>query len=174
MLWRRRKFHARGNPFVGVRLINSNNSIAIKFFEHKFDGTALAGSKPTPTPTTSTLSRDTRIGFGVSIAVAVIAISLLGTLLWRGNRKGTSPATATKEGPNAQDKRQPYLQQKSELKDEERRKHELEATERRYEFDEDDNIHEMPAEADSHGTPTLRARQELRGAEYAQELGVPQ
>ena len=85
-------------------------------------------------------------------------------------RIGNNHTAATQEEPNAHEC-QPYFQQKAELEDQERRKHELEATERRYGLDGDDDIHELSVGADNRATLELRARQELRGAEHAQELG---
>jgi len=60
-----------------------------------------------------------------------------------------------------------YMQQKAELEDEERRRHELEAKERRYEI-AGDAVHEMPAMTDGR---VLRGKiQELKGEEFSREL----
>lgn len=69
---------------------------------------------------------------------------------------------------------QPYVDQKAELEDGERRKHELDVDMRVYEMEGEDRIFEMPSEADMRIWATRLDRlQELRGAEHSKELEVP-
>ena len=68
-----------------------------------------------------------------------------------------------------------YVDRKAELEDEERRKHELDASGVSYEVDGEDRIFEMPTGDRDLGTrsASVRETQELRGVEHSQELEVP-
>ena len=79
---------------------------------------------------------------------------------WKSQKKSKEEdASSQNKGPPHEDTR-PYLQQKAELEAEEKRKHELEALERRY---------ELPAgEQDSMN----QTRKELRGEEHSAKLGI--
>ena len=66
------------------------------------------------------------------------------------------------------------MDQKAELEDEERRKHELEAAGIRYEMEGEDKIFEMLGDGNAMaGTAPSDNKQELRGAEHSRELEVP-
>ena len=74
---------------------------------------------------------------------------------------------------------QPHFQQKAELEDEENRKHELEATDKRLELKGDtiyemqaENAPELPTNGSRTGIPSLALTHELIGEEFAKELGV--
>ena len=64
-----------------------------------------------------------------------------------------------------------YVDQKAELEDEERRKHELDSSGRTYEMEGEDRIFEMPGDGDT-GVRSDRT-QELGGVEHSKELEVP-
>ena len=68
-----------------------------------------------------------------------------------------------------------YVDRKAELEDEERRKHELDASGVSYEIDGEDKIFEMPTWDRDSGTrsASLREIHELRDVEHSQELEVP-
>ena len=67
-----------------------------------------------------------------------------------------------------------YVDQKAELEDEERRKHELSSTGIMYEMEGEDRIFEMPSDAGTRTKLTsLQGIHEMRGAEYSKELEVP-
>lgn len=61
---------------------------------------------------------------------------------------------------------QPYLQHKAELEDEERRRHEMDAREARYEMNGEDTMHEIGTGGDRR----ISALQELKGPEHSKEL----
>ena len=83
------------------------------------------------------------IAIGVAVAVVVIASILFGLWAWwKFHRLGRS-TVVDKRFATPSDDIQPYLQQKAELEDEARRRHELEAPERRYEKDGNE-IYELP------------------------------
>ena len=66
-----------------------------------------------------------------------------------------------------------YVDQKAELGDEERRRHEMDAESLKYEVDGEDRIFEMPCDRDSAtGPSSLQRLHEMRGAEHSQELDV--
>ncbi len=67
-----------------------------------------------------------------------------------------------------------YVDQKAELEDEERRKHELDASGITYEMEGEDRIFEIPGGGDTGDRSAQSDRpQELRGAEHSKELEVP-
>lgn len=66
-----------------------------------------------------------------------------------------------------------YVDQKAELEDEERRKHELDAEAIRYEMEAEDKMFEMPSNVDTGTILASSARMpELRGVEHSKELEV--
>lgn len=70
--------------------------------------------------------------------------------------------------------RQLYVDQKAELEDEARRKHELEAGGVTYEMEGEDVIFEMPTDGNMRmGLASSNRTHELRGAECSEELEVP-
>ncbi len=109
---------------------------------------------------------------GITIPVTFLGLVLLGFLVHRRRKKQKT----LEEDPASQDlgsplqDPQPYLQQKAELEAEEKRKHELEARERRYEMGNEGERYELPVEE---GHLMIRSRQELRGEEHSRELEVP-
>ena len=67
-----------------------------------------------------------------------------------------------------------YVDQKAELEDEERRKHELDASGITYEMEGEDRIFEMPGDGEMGIRSGQSNRtQELRGADHSKELEVP-
>ena len=114
-----------------------------------------------------------KIGLGVAIPVASLGLVLLGYLVYKRRKVQETleeeDATSKKEGSPHED-RQPYLQQKAELEAEEKRKHELEAREMRYEMGVEGERYELPVEGQG---MMIQTRQELRGEEHSTELDVP-
>ena len=101
------------------------------------------------------------------IALIVLGLSYICvTRRRRRSNKHNGPAeTSPDQAEGEAEVGQLYLQQKTELDDEQRR-HEMEAIELRYEMDGADEIPELPGERD------IRCydRQELRGEEFSKEL----
>lgn len=124
------------------------------------DSSPTSATVPTPTPKSSLagLSSGSRISIGVMVPVAIMAIFLLGLLFWR--RRKSSRHNADKSKPTAKEK------------DTDSRIYEMAASTRRFELQEGEHEHELPAaerelrelQGDS------RRRQELRGLECVQEL----
>lgn len=125
--------------------------------------------------THSSGSYDTKVEIanGVAIPVGILGLVLLGLLIYRHlkTRKilKEEDATSQEQGSPREDA-QPYLQQKGELEAEGKRKHELEARERRYEMGNEGERYELPVEEED---LMIRTRQELRGEEHSTELEVP-
>jgi len=120
---------------------------------------AVLNSSPASASTSNNgLSSGSRISIGVMVPVAIIAIFLLGLLFWR--RRKSSRHNANKLKPTAEEK------------DTDSRIYEMAASTRRFELQEGEHEHELPAaerelrelQGDS------RRRQELRGLECVQEL----
>ena len=118
-----------------------------------------------------------KVGMAVSISITVLMLLGLGILRWRRWKKkqGSKASTPVTEMLDTADDNQPYLQPKAELEDEERRKAELEAEDSRYELDVGGAKVELPALNDILGAADFseQIRQELRGEEFAGELGSP-
>lgn len=140
--------------------------------------TGTNGQNPSFTHSVSTLSsgsyrKRVEVANGVAIPIAFLGLALLGFLVYR--RRKTQKkikqknVTSQKQG-SPQEYTQPYLQQKAELEAEEKRKHELEARERRYEMGNEGERYELPVEREN---LMIRTRQELRGGEHSTELEVP-
>ncbi len=109
----------------------------------------------------------------VAIPVAFLGLALLGFLLYRRRKnqkasKEDDPISQNLE--SSPEDLQPYLQQKAELEAEEKRKHELEARERRYEIGNEGERYELPVEEVG---LMISSRQELRGEEHSKELEGP-
>ena len=102
------------------------------------------------------------------VPIAVIASLLLMLTFWRSyqNRKQIKTDNDTALPQDVQ----PYLQQKAELEDEERRTYEMEALEVRREMYGEDAIHEIGLERDQRRISRL---QELKGSKFSKELEVP-
>lgn len=109
----------------------------------------------------------------VVVPTTALVIILLCLVVIRIYRKKRKQAASTKLLDITSDV-QPYMDQKAELEDEERRRHELDADGRTYEMEGVDSIFEMPGNGDA-GTMSARSDriQELRGAEHSKELEVP-
>ena len=76
--------------------------------------------------------------------------------------------------PNTTTDTQLCFDQKAELEDEERRKHELDATGKTYEMEGEDKISEMPSGGNAEmRLASFRETHELRGVEHSQELEAP-
>ncbi|KAL9629059.1 MAG: hypothetical protein Q9164_007038 [Protoblastenia rupestris] len=138
-------------------------------------------SPPSSTPSTAephstdkrpAFQRSGKIGIGIGVPTILILFCLLVLYFWRSFRKKHVALGQTANAFLVAKDGQPYLQEKAELEDEARRKHELEAQARVYELNGDDTLHEISAVGGEHAYSNgTEARQELRGAEHAQELG---
>lgn len=118
-----------------------------------------------PSVSPPSLKTKDKIVTGVMVPVGITTITLLGILTWRKYRKRDPDGDPV---PHPEDT-QPYLQQKAELEDEQRRIHELDARERRYEIEGDSSRHELAVREEPY---RASSRQELRGSEHCQELEV--
>lgn len=140
--------------------------------------TASATALPSVIPTVNSVPvrhiRSTQIIIvSVVVPTAGLTILMLGIIIIRRYRKKRSQAAFANYSETTSNT-QPYVDQKAELEDEERRKHELEATEIRYEMEGEDKIFEMPGDGNAiTGIAPSNNRQELRGAEHSRELEVP-
>ncbi len=74
-------------------------------------------------------------------------------------------------GTEGTDSTLPYLQNKAELEDQQRRKHELEANNVKYEMGAEGAIHEAPT-GRHFGNSKAHSQQELRGEEFSNELAT--
>lgn len=109
----------------------------------------------------------------VTVTTAGLIILLFCFVAIRRYRKKRSQATLVKQ-PDMTSDTQPYLDQKAELEDEERRKHELSSTGIMYEMEGENRIFEMPSDAGTRTKSTsLQRIHEMRGAEHSKELEVP-
>ena len=87
---------------------------------------------------------------------------------WWFRQKKRKQKSANQNGQStATDDGVPYLQQKAELEDQERRKYELEARETGFEMDGENQIYEVVSEGDGR---RMSRFQELRGEEHLKEL----
>ena len=106
----------------------------------------------------------------VIVTTAGLMILLLCFVAIRRYRRKRSQATLVKQ-PDMTSDTQLYVDQKAELEDEDRRKHDLSSTGIMYEMEGEDRIFEMPSDA---GTkPKIAGIHEMRGAEHSKELEVP-
>ncbi|KAL9628382.1 MAG: hypothetical protein Q9164_007298 [Protoblastenia rupestris] len=113
-----------------------------------------------------------KIGIGIGVPTILILFCLLVLCFWRSFYKKHVALGQTANAFSVAKDGQPYLQQKAELEDEARRKHELEAQAKMYELNGDDTLHESSAVVGEHAlSKGTEARQELKGEEHAQELG---
>ena len=136
--------------------------------------TSLASSKPLQTE----LSTQDKAAIGTLVPAAFIICALISVLGWRRHQRLKQAALRNSES-KPDDNTQPYFQQKAELEDEERRRHELEVHETTYEVDGNDsrfevegdqNGHQMMIDGERHRMPSQRNMQELRGEEHSREL----
>lgn len=109
----------------------------------------------------------------VIVPTTALVIPLLCFILLRKYRKRRSQVSST-TSPGTTSDVQLYVDQKAELEDEERRRHELDASGIAYEMEGEDRIFEMPGDGDTEiRTAQSDRTQELRGAEHSKELEVP-
>ncbi len=154
------------NPPCAFNRHTSINYSALNSSVSKSTASPLSSPRSSPAPTG--LNKIAKIGSGVALPVIGIAALFLATILWQRRRK--KRRITSSGGVSLQQDNQPYLQQKAELEAEEKRKHELEATERRCEMDGKDATHEVAEEPHDREIPSLRIRHELSGAEHSHEL----
>ena len=120
------------------------------------------------TRSTASSDKKIKISLGVAIPVASLGLVLLGYLVYK--RRKVQETLKEEDVTSKKEDHQPYLQQKAELEAEEKRKHELEARERRYEMGVEGERYELPVERQD---MMIQTRQELRGEEHSTELDVP-
>ena len=118
------------------------------------------------------LSAGAKIGIGLGIPAFVVSTLLFAFIFWRRSRSAKDAKTSEEENSfESQVDDRPYLQQKAELEDEERRIHEMDGEGKRYELDGEVRCHEMPiVEKGAGGQRTETTMQELRGEEFAKEM----
>lgn len=149
---------------------------------------ALATALPSATPAATALSSASPpkglvpvrgahstqiIIISVLVPVAGLMILLLCFIVIRRYRKKRSQAGLTDQSEMTSNV-QLYVDQKAELEDENRRRHELEAGVIRHEVEGEDKIFEMPGNGNSRtGLVSSNQTQELGGAEHSKELEVP-
>ena len=162
---------------IEFKSFNSNNIWprsefhTIHFYRTNGQNTSSTNSVSTHSP--GSYDQKVKIANGVAIPVVLLGLVLLGFLVYKRRK---NQKTLREEDPTSQDigspqeDSQPYLQQKAELEAEGKRKHELEAQERRYEIGNEGERYELPVEE---GDLMVRSRQELRGEEHSRELEVP-
>lgn len=131
----------------------------------------IAPSASVPSPTSAGKTRET-IGVAASVPATILAIVTLLIIIWRRRRRRKAFREHTAADDQKVNEHQPYLQRKAELEDEERRKHEFEARERRFELEGETELSEIPAGRDGPWLPPPFT-QELRGEEHAKEMDAP-
>ncbi|MCJ1460201.1 hypothetical protein MMC28_010580 [Mycoblastus sanguinarius] len=129
-----------------------------------------------------------KIIIGITVPVLVLTLPLCLLFLLYRHQKRSSAGVILTEDPNTHESKihqepGPFLQQKPELDDEERRRHEMQADEIRNEMEGEASRFEMEGEDDRQEVeaeelgrrviPSLEMRHELRGEEHAKELEVP-
>ena len=125
----------------------------------------------------SAFTRHTQITYIIILSVIVpivgLAIFLLCFITIRRNREKRREAAMTNQ-PNVISDTQLYFDQKAELGDEERRKHEMDAEGTTHEMDGQDRIFELPGHGGTATTlASLQRVHEMRGAEHSTELEAP-
>lgn len=120
-----------------------------------------------------TCAEYTRIIIFSAVMPNIALMILLCLIMIRIYRRKRRQAVSIKSPKTTSDV-QPYVDQKAELEDGERRKHELDVDMRVYEMEWEDRVFEMSSEEDMRIWATRLDRlQELRGAEHSKELEVP-
>ncbi|KAL8896444.1 MAG: hypothetical protein Q9207_007701 [Kuettlingeria erythrocarpa] len=145
-----------------VRTINSASVITGR--SNTTDPAVQSSSPRRSRPTTQT-----KIAVGVASPIIIILISaltFLGIIHYRKNKRRAQSISAK---PESSTEDQPYLQQKGELDAEERRRFELDAEQKKYELEGDNDIHELPTTSNSCARTRLD-RHEVRGEEQCKEL----
>lgn len=136
--------------------------------------TALSSASPTKGSVPVGRAHSTQIIIiSVVVPVAGLMILLLCFIVIRRYRKKRSQAGLTDQSETTSNV-QLYVDQKAELEDQNRRRHELEARVIRHEVEGEDKIFEMPCNGNSRtGLVWSNQTQELGGAEHSKELEVP-
>ena len=133
--------------------------------------TALASVTESPSPVRHVHSIQIIIP-SVVLPIVGLMIVLLYFVDIRRYRKQRSQATSTNQ-PDMTSNKQLYVDQKAELEDEERRKHELDADGIAYEMEGEDTFFEMSGDGYKETRSVSNRTQELRGMEHSTELEVP-
>ncbi|KAG8527917.1 uncharacterized protein KY384_006833 [Bacidia gigantensis] len=125
-----------------------------------------------------TLNTTQKVGIGVAASIVSTALLIFVlSFIWRKKRRQRARKASEEVLATAIDQSPFYLQQKAELEDEDRRKHELEGEGKMVELGGESTVkHEMPAASDMITiTEPLSSqfRQELMSEEFAQEIGSP-
>ena len=123
------------------------------------------------------------IAIASAVPVAFVSLLLIGAFAWWRQKRQSQEKSIPKspqEISTISTSSQPYFQQKAELEDEERRRHELEGRSRVHELNKDGSVYqlgdngpyELPVIHDIFNIPSLteEIRQELRGEENSKEL----
>lgn len=135
---------------------------------------ALHSATPTQDPLPVRHVHSTQIIIS-SVVVPIVGLMmfLLCFIIIRRYRRKRSQAAFTNH-PETTSNGQLYVDQKAELEDEVRRKHELEAGGATYEMEGEDVMFEMPTDGNMRmGLASSNRTHELRGAECSKELEVP-
>ena len=139
--------------------------------------TTITGSTAASSHTDSggqALERPARIGIGLAVPVGVLALIGIVAVVWRRKARRQSSTELKPREEKQPDDLQPYLQRKAELEDQERRRHELESNECRYELEGADKGTELPIGKSVNVVRSVPRMQELRGEEHSKELDAPQ
>lgn len=103
-----------------------------------------------------------------------IIILLLSFILIRRYRKKKRSQAADPNHPKSSSYTQLYVDQKAELENDERKRHELEAGGIVHEMEGEDAVFEVPGDGNSRNqSASSHSPRELRGPDHAQELEVP-
>ena len=145
-----------------TKLFNSSVTSTLSSLQTSPSASAVQRAKPS-----TGLSSSTKIGIGIGGSTAGTIILLLAIRDFLRYRKRKNGDRAEKQEATSGEP-QPYFQQKGELEDEARRRHELEAAERRYELEEN-IVNEMPT-LEMDNDRSADRRQELIGEEHCKEL----
>ena len=98
-----------------------------------------------------------KAGVAVGISVAALLFMILIIVMWRHKaRRERITGLRAGEEKTSEESPQPYLQPKAELEDDERRRHELESTEHRYELEGQGEVVEMTGINESQGRSVSR------------------
>ena len=177
-----------GEELFPTPIIPTTFSILVPAPSASLPASANSTTSPTLHPSNATeptaapgLDEPERRGIDVVVSSAGLILVFLVASIWR-KRRLRAAAIAAGEQENTEDGQQgisasgadsqPYLQQKSELETEERRRHELEGRQKIHELDDQTGIFKIPAGTHEHRLAVMQTRQELKGGEHSQELGT--
>ncbi|CAF9929808.1 MAG: hypothetical protein ALECFALPRED_004453, partial [Alectoria fallacina] len=108
------------------------------------------------------------------IAPSVVILLLLACFFMIRSHRKKRRNVGSNDGPERISNVQLYVDQKPELEDQERRKHELDTQEIRYEMEGGNRMFEISEErVTNKRQSTSDVKAELRGEEHSQELDVP-